>query len=331
MKKTFLLIAAIASCEVQRVCRDDGCVQLKIGICRTQCCGPSLMEIALPAPPAEAEDGAAAADGAPARLALPSTMDRLLFNVSLSWNQARNNCSSSWAWWSHVNEHVMLGALPLASRDHLRALKQDEGVTAVLSLNMPHELGAGGRGTWFAMPVTPEEWRTAGIAHQALPTNDFFPPTPERIALAIEFIEEHVRCRGRVYVHCKAGRGRSAVIAACYLCKQRGLKPDDAVALLKTLRAQTNMGRAQRAAVQSFFEHELAAKGFGNAAAGAGAVSADGGAIRAAGAAVGAAGAPGQGVALGAAAAAEAGTTGAVSEASSALTTADDSTSTAEG
>ena len=77
----------------------------------------------------------------------PSACTRLLYNVSLSWNQGWNCCRpASWAWWSHIDEHVMLGALPLASRGHLQRLQQGEGVTAVLSLNMPFELGADGRG-----------------------------------------------------------------------------------------------------------------------------------------------------------------------------------------
>ena len=50
-------------------------------------------------------------------------------------------------------------------------------------------------------------------------TVDFQPPSVPAIQQGLEVIEE-VRGRGNsVYLHCKAGKGRSAVVAACYLIK----------------------------------------------------------------------------------------------------------------
>lgn len=46
-------------------------------------------------------------------------------------------------------------------------------------------------------------------------------------------------CRGEsVYVHCKAGRGRSTTIVLCYLCMYHGLTPHEAHLFIKKLRPQ---------------------------------------------------------------------------------------------
>jgi len=42
-------------------------------------------------------------------------------------------------------------------------------------------------------------------------------PTQEKLALGVKFLLDHVRRKEQVYVHCKAGRTRSATLVACYL------------------------------------------------------------------------------------------------------------------
>lgn len=57
-----------------------------------------------------------------------------------------------------------------------------------------------------------------GIERLQLRTIDYIgTPSPEHIAQAVEFILAHQKLGHSVYVHCKAGRTRSATIAACYL------------------------------------------------------------------------------------------------------------------
>jgi len=42
-------------------------------------------------------------------------------------------------------------------------------------------------------------------------------PTQEDLAVGVKFLLDHAKRRELVYVHCKAGRTRSATLVACYL------------------------------------------------------------------------------------------------------------------
>ena len=44
-------------------------------------------------------------------------------------------------------------------------------------------------------------------------------PSQEMLRKGVEFIEEMNVNQSTVYVHCKAGRGRSTTLVACYLMK----------------------------------------------------------------------------------------------------------------
>ena len=48
-------------------------------------------------------------------------------------------------------------------------------------------------------------------------------PSPEKIEEGLKFIEKIKQEGHSVYVHCKAGRGRSATLVACYLMKVSSL------------------------------------------------------------------------------------------------------------
>ena len=50
-------------------------------------------------------------------------------------------------------------------------------------------------------------------------TVDFQPPSLPCIQQGLDIIEQEKTSGQSVYVHCKAGKGRSAVVAACYLIK----------------------------------------------------------------------------------------------------------------
>ena len=45
----------------------------------------------------------------------------------------------------------------------------------------------------------------------------FEAPSQEMLLIGVEFIKENIVNGGIVYVHCKAGRSRSATLVGCYL------------------------------------------------------------------------------------------------------------------
>lgn len=78
----------------------------------------------------------------------------------------------------------------------------------------------------------------AGIApppYLHLPTVDDEPPTLEQLRQGVAFIAEEVARGGGVYVHCGAGVGRAAAMAAAYLVST-GLTPDEAWARIREVR-----------------------------------------------------------------------------------------------
>lgn len=69
-----------------------------------------------------------------------------------------------------------------------------------------------------------QEWEAMGVEQLRLGTVDLTGvPTLENLHKGVEFILRH-RARGNsVYVHCKAGRSRSATMVAAYLIQVRSL------------------------------------------------------------------------------------------------------------
>mmetsp|Transcript_7086 Transcript_7086/g.9894 ORF Transcript_7086/g.9894 Transcript_7086/m.9894 type:complete len:275 (+) Transcript_7086:185-1009(+) len=61
-----------------------------------------------------------------------------------------------------------------------------------------------------------------GMDHRQLPTPDFFPPRQKDLVEAVAFISKHINAGTGVYVHCNAGKGRSACCVICYLIYAHG-------------------------------------------------------------------------------------------------------------
>lgn len=64
-----------------------------------------------------------------------------------------------------------------------------------------------------------QEWSASGVDQYWYSTIDFQPPSLVSILAGIKVIDAAKHRRHGVYVHCKAGKGRSAIVVACYLMK----------------------------------------------------------------------------------------------------------------
>lgn len=176
---------------------------------------------------------------------------KIVYRITLFFNIIRHYLMrQSWPWWSHVNEDIILGAIPLKNKGHLDALRHD--INAVVTLLEPFEWTSQSP---LSSPVTPEEWQQHEIAHLHIDAKDFVPLTTEQIESAVEFIREHIQKGGKVYVHCKAGRGRSATVVTCYLLKYGGYDSvSEALDFLRTRRPQIAINDSQRAAIEAYFQ-----------------------------------------------------------------------------
>jgi atypical dual specificity phosphatase len=161
---------------------------------------------------------------------------RLLFVPSLLYNMLLARLLPSRRWWDQVDDHILLGALPLPWLvDDMAAA----GVRAVVNTCAEY------RG-----PTA--RYARHGIEQLHTPTLDFTPPTLSDIEQAVDFVEAH-RARGQtVYIHCKAGRGRSATVALCWLMAHRGMTPEQAQCHLESVRPHVNRSLFERDVVRQF-------------------------------------------------------------------------------
>jgi len=161
---------------------------------------------------------------------------RILFYPTLGWNLLLHRLLPARRWCDRIDEHVILSALPFAS--DVPAL-QGEGVRAVV--NTCEE---------YAGPVA--AYAAHGIEQLRIPTVDFTPPRLEDIERAIVFMEAQAARGATILVHCKAGRGRSATVAACWLIARHGLSPEAAQARLQEKRPHVLPTVARRQVVRDF-------------------------------------------------------------------------------
>ncbi|XP_030833055.1 phosphatidylglycerophosphatase and protein-tyrosine phosphatase 1-like isoform X2 [Strongylocentrotus purpuratus] len=150
---------------------------------------------------------------------------RALFYPTLYWNVFMKNVTSR-NWYDRIDSTVILGALPF--RSYIDQLKE-ENVKGVISLNEDHELRR--------HAPTVEEWKNHGIEHLQLPTVDFTEaPSLEYLERGVEFIQQHANDGSSVYVHCKAGRTRSATLVGCYLMMMNHCTPQEAQTFMEAKR-----------------------------------------------------------------------------------------------
>ncbi|MFM8571484.1 MAG: dual specificity protein phosphatase family protein [Pirellula sp.] len=167
---------------------------------------------------------------------------RALFLPTFAWNFLLARVLHRRHWWDHVDPLVILGALPLERDVPKLAQLQVRGV-----VNMCEEY-----------PGPTVSYQKHNIQQLWLPTVDFNHPSLESVMKGVEFLEQKTSRNECVYVHCKAGRARSATIVICWLVKYRGMTPQQAQAHLLKCRPHVNSHLLERPVVREFL-------GLGNA------------------------------------------------------------------
>lgn len=107
---------------------------------------------------------------------------------------------------------------------------------------------------------TEEEYQQLGIEFLRLPVGDYTGiPTEEQIVEGLQFIDKVIKKEhgASVYIHCKAGRSRSAFLAAAYLISKDRKKVHEAIELLKLKRPQVWIGRKQTKSLEGYYENSV--------------------------------------------------------------------------
>jgi atypical dual specificity phosphatase len=141
-----------------------------------------------------------------------------------------------------VDEHVAIGSLP--SRADLARLRA-EGVTAVV--NHCEEF-AGDAATLGEL----------GLEQLHLPTMDYHCPAEDDLRRGLVFMDDRIAAGGKVLAHCKAGRGRSAILVLCYLMMRNRIDANSALVVLKRARPGVASGIERHLAVRSIERSALA-------------------------------------------------------------------------
>ena len=161
---------------------------------------------------------------------------RGLFVPTYLWNRFNCDIVKRRNWWDRVDDNVIVGALP-----HSRDVPMWAGVNVTGVVNTCEEYGG---------PV--KAYQQAGIEQFRMPTIDFTHPLIDDVERAVEFISRHAESGGTVYVHCKAGRARSATVACCWLIEARRMSASEAQATLLQYRRHVNPHLPERPVVQEF-------------------------------------------------------------------------------
>lgn len=163
------------------------------------------------------------------------------------------------AWHDEVIPGIILGAQPMLNFNHHHSLPHVHGVDTILTMvELEHELGLG----LFTEPVKPNDWLLTGMVRQhVIDTPDFLPVSQAKIQQAVDIIHECIQRGGKIYIHCKAGRGRSATAVVCYLLKH-GVNvngemkyfedPVQAITFVRTKRSVINLNVKQLEAIVKF-------------------------------------------------------------------------------
>ncbi|XP_063538922.1 phosphatidylglycerophosphatase and protein-tyrosine phosphatase 1 [Cydia strobilella] len=188
---------------------------------------------------------------------------RVTFYPTLFYNVMMERMTSR-RWYDRMDDTVILGALPFQAMT--KQLKEEENLKAVVSMNETYELKI------FSNDA--EKWREHGVEFLQLATTDIFEtPDQEKLYEGVRFINrflpldskikritsENPVNSGTVYVHCKAGRTRSATLVGCYLMMKNGWSPVEAVEHMRTRRPHILLHTKQWEALQIFHRNHVQA------------------------------------------------------------------------
>lgn len=187
---------------------------------------------------------------------------RVTFYPTLLYNVLMEKVTSR-RWYDRMDDTVILGALPFQSMT--KQLKEEENIKGVVSMNETYELKI------FSNDA--EKWREQGVEFLQLATTDIFEaPDQDKLFEGVTFINRFLPPDsklagvpthsaqvngGSVYVHCKAGRTRSATLVGCYLMMKNGWSPEEAVKYMRHRRPHILLHTKQWEALDIFHRQHV--------------------------------------------------------------------------
>jgi atypical dual specificity phosphatase len=147
------------------------------------------------------------------------------------------------AWFEHfgfaaVGDDLLMGAYPQDAEDV--AELAGAGVTRVFNLVQDLEYDPGARDACAGALAA------AGIEEHRVELVDYGSLAPAQIEAASAAVLEWLGAGERVYVHCRAGWQRSAVVVAAVVALREGVEPGEALEILRERKPTANPLAHQR-------------------------------------------------------------------------------------
>ncbi|KAI8059162.1 protein-tyrosine phosphatase-like protein [Gongronella butleri] len=166
------------------------------------------------------------------------------FLVSLYYNKIAVNlfgCVNGWHWYDLLDDRVFLGALPTPAL--IRDLKTRKQLSVVINL-------------CAEFPGFDDTYQDMDVLQIRLPTPDFTTPSVDLLHTGVDTMLDIIRQdhQSSIYIHCKAGRGRSATLALCFLLRKYALSPAEAQEILLQHRPQADKHLHKQMEVRTFYK-----------------------------------------------------------------------------
>jgi atypical dual specificity phosphatase len=107
-------------------------------------------------------------------------------------------------WITPIDDTVIMGGIPFGFGGYPKVLRERYGVRGVINLCEEY------RG-----PL--KQYYELGMDELYLPTTDHFEPSQEDMLSALSFMKRHQAMGNKVYVHCRAGHGRSGAVVLAWM------------------------------------------------------------------------------------------------------------------
>jgi atypical dual specificity phosphatase len=177
---------------------------------------------------------------------------QLKYDVSLQYSRLTQS-----TWWNRIEPTAhYLGAQPQADLGHALTIARQLRVDTILMVVEDFEAEGG----WFHKPVQASEWEDLGLAFYIVRARDGQPLRFTEIDEGVQLLRWETAHNRSVYMHCKAGRGRSAAIMWAHLALTYNMEGDEALKLLAKQRV-ISLNRRQREAVVDYLEYKRCVPG----------------------------------------------------------------------